>query len=39
MEYCPGGELLDKVADKSVFGERETVSIMNDIIRAINHCH
>lgn len=39
MEYCPGGELLDRVADRSSFGEKETIPIMKDIMRAINHCH
>ena len=40
MEYCPGGELLEKVADThSHFGENEAGLIMQDIIRAINHCH
>ena len=38
MEYCPGGELLDKIT-KSYFSEKSATAIMRDILRAINHCH
>lgn len=41
MEYCPGGELFDRIAahgDKA-FNESEAASIMQKLLRAINHCH
>ena len=39
MEYCPGGELFEKIAEKSTFSEREASIIMYDIMLAIRHCH
>ena len=39
MEHCPGGELLDRVTNRSNFNELEASIIMKDIFRAINHCH
>jgi calcium-dependent protein kinase len=39
MEYCPGGELFDKIADRSSYTEKEASQIMEDIFRAISHCH
>jgi calcium-dependent protein kinase len=39
MEYCDGGELLEKVSDSTGFSEKEASKIMADIFRAINHCH
>ena len=38
MEYCSGGELLDKIT-KTPFSEKDACKIMQDILRAINHCH
>jgi serine/threonine protein kinase len=38
MEYCPGGELLEKITT-SFFSEKDACQIMLDIFRAINHCH
>lgn len=41
MEYCPGGELFDKIANQKnqMFSEKEAAHIMKKLIRAINHCH
>ncbi len=41
MEYCPGGELFDKIASKEdqVFNESEACTIMLKMFRAVNHCH
>ena len=41
MEYCPGGELFDKIAslENQAFGEVEACNIMEKLLRAINHCH
>jgi serine/threonine protein kinase len=41
MEYCPGGELFDKIASQKdqVFNESEAANIMMKLLRAINHCH
>lgn len=41
MEYCPGGELFDKIAaqENQVFNESEAALIMKKLLRAINHCH
>ena len=43
MEYCPGGELFDIIADKGekegVFNESEAAQIMKKLFQAINHCH
>lgn len=41
MEYCPGGELFDKIAAQKdqMFSEGEAAKIMKKLLRAINHCH
>jgi len=41
MEYCPGGELFDKIAslENQVFNESEAANIMMKLLQAINHCH
>ncbi len=41
MEYCPGGELFEKIASQKdqMFGEGEASKIMKKLLRAINHCH
>lgn len=39
MEYCPGGNLFRKIVDQGKFGEPEARSAMQEILRAINHCH
>ncbi len=39
MEFCPGGELFEKIAEKNTFSEREASVIMYDIMLAIRHCH
>lgn len=44
MEYCPGGELFDFIAQKGkdsegTFKESEAAEIMKKLLKAINHCH
>lgn len=41
MEYCPGGELFDKIVSMKdqTFGEVEACHIMQKLLSAINHCH
>jgi calcium-dependent protein kinase len=41
MEYCPGGELFDKIAQQKdqAFNEAEACKIIEKLLRAINHCH
>lgn len=41
MEYCPGGELFDLIAaqENQAFSESEACSIMQKLLRAVNHCH
>ena len=38
MEYCQGGELLESIT-RNFFSEKEACKIMQDVLRAINHCH
>ena len=42
MEYCPGGELFEVIANKAkdkenTFNESEAASMMEKLLRAINH--
>jgi len=41
MEYCPRGELFDAIASQrdNSFGEKEACTIIEKIIRAVNHVH
>jgi len=41
MEYCPGGELFDKIASQQnqMFNESDACQIMDKLFRAVNHCH
>ena len=41
MDYCPGGELFDKIlAQKNqLFTESDAAKIMKQLLRAIIHCH
>ncbi len=40
MEYCPGGEIFERIAaEKTLFTERAAAIIMYDIMLAIRHCH
>ena len=42
MEYCPGGELIEKIAKNAAekqFVESDAALIMKKLLRAINHCH
>ncbi|KAL4489468.1 hypothetical protein ABPG72_002764 [Tetrahymena utriculariae] len=39
MEYCAGGELLERITKKKVFSEKEASIIIEKIFSAINHMH
>lgn len=41
MEYCPGGELFDKIVamKDQTFGEVEACHIMEKLLSAITHSH
>jgi len=39
MEYCSGGELLERITKKRFFKEREAVKIMYKLTSAIIHMH
>lgn len=39
MEYCSGGELLDRITKKNNFKEHEAALITDKIFSAINHMH
>ena len=39
MEYCSGGELTDRVANKSSITEAETAKIMSKAFSAVNYIH
>nr|CAC79947.1 protein kinase [Nyctotherus ovalis] len=39
MEYCPGGDLFQKVIKQNKFNEAEAAIVMEEVLRAINHCH
>eukprot|EP00826_Nyctotherus_ovalis_P024651 TRINITY_DN1902_c0_g1_i7.p1 TRINITY_DN1902_c0_g1~~TRINITY_DN1902_c0_g1_i7.p1 ORF type:complete len:475 (-),score=129.55 TRINITY_DN1902_c0_g1_i7:141-1565(-) len=38
-EYCPGDNLFRKIVSQGKFGEPEARTVMQEILRAINHCH
>ncbi|KAL4439082.1 hypothetical protein ABPG74_008857 [Tetrahymena malaccensis] len=39
MEYCAGGELLERITSQKCFKEREASRIMEKVFSAINHMH
>lgn len=39
MEYCRGGELIERIVEKSTFSEQEAANLMKKIFQAINHLH
>lgn len=39
MEYCPGGELIDRIIKKGRFTEKEAAGILSKLIKAVIHCH
>ena len=40
MEYCPGGELFEKLTNnREEFTEQKAAVIMQSLFLAINHCH
>jgi calcium-dependent protein kinase len=39
MEYCAGGELFEKIVQNKRFLESDARTVMNKLLRAINHCH
>lgn len=39
MEYCPGGDLFQRIGRQNKFSEAEAATMMEEVLRAINHCH
>eukprot|EP00826_Nyctotherus_ovalis_P051374 TRINITY_DN6415_c0_g2_i10.p1 TRINITY_DN6415_c0_g2~~TRINITY_DN6415_c0_g2_i10.p1 ORF type:complete len:404 (-),score=108.53 TRINITY_DN6415_c0_g2_i10:6-1217(-) len=39
IEYCAGGELFQQIVDREKFTEEEAMSIMEELLRAVSHCH
>lgn len=39
MEYCSGGELLERITRQKKFSEDEAARIMKKIFSVINHMH
>jgi len=39
MEYCAGGELLDRITKAKNFREQDAALVMDKIFSAINHMH
>ena len=39
MEYCRGGELLEKLHEKEVFTEAEAWSIISQVLAGVHYCH
>lgn len=39
MEYCTGGELLERIISKKYFSELETAEVVFKVSSAIAHCH
>ncbi|CAD8066848.1 unnamed protein product [Paramecium sonneborni] len=39
MEYCSGGELLERIVEKGYIGESESKLIMQQLFSAINYLH
>lgn len=39
MEYCAGGELLDRITKSRNFKEHDAAIIMEKLLSAINHMH
>jgi calcium-dependent protein kinase len=39
MEYCTGGELLERILNKKTFSELESAELIFKISSAISHCH
>lgn len=41
MEYCPGGELFDRICSGQAPGLREAdaCKMFSKLVRAVNHCH
>ena len=39
MEYCTGGELLERIIQKTTYTEKEAADVIYKIASAISHCH
>ncbi|EGR29148.1 protein kinase domain protein [Ichthyophthirius multifiliis] len=39
MEYCAGGELLERITQRKYFKEKEAAFIMEKLFSAVNHMH
>ena len=39
MEYCKGGELLDRIIEHKYLSEQQTSIIMQKLLSGVNHMH
>jgi calcium-dependent protein kinase len=39
MEYCSGGDLIDRLSDNEPFTEFHAANIMKKLMKAVIHCH
>lgn len=41
MEYCPGGELFERIAksENQQFNESDAAQVISKLVRAVVHCH
>ena len=39
LEYCPGGDLFARLAEKHTFNEKNARDIFEALLNAINYCH
>ena len=39
IEFCEGGELFERIADQKCFNEKEAVSIIKQLLSAVQHLH
>jgi calcium-dependent protein kinase len=39
IEFCDGGDLYEKLINKSKFNEKESAIIIEQVLSALNHCH
>eukprot|EP01083_Nonionella_stella_P069748 186139_1 len=38
LEYCPGGEVFNKLRDDGTFSERDTANYIRDVTNALEYC-
>ena len=39
MEYCPGGELFEEIANRGKFTESDSCIILRQVLSAVKHLH